>query len=260
MAAYDFDGDKYERASTHQRAWGGDLMSALELRGSERVLDLGCGDGSLTARLAELVPGGSVLGIDSSEGMVATARAHHRAGNLEFSLMDIADMDFEGEFDVAFSNAALHWVLDHEALLASTRRALRDGGRVLWEFAGEGNCLTFFSIVRDLMGEGRWQGLFQGFEWPWFMPSREAYEAMVSEAGFSEFEVLELVRDHTFPTAEAMVRWIDQPCIVPFLAALPEGERPAFRDEVVRRTLERAQRPDGTCFESFRRIRVFATR
>lgn len=69
---------------------------------------MGCGDGSLTARLAELVTGGPVLGIDSSEGMVATARALHRAGNLELSLMDIADMDFEGEFDVAFSNAALH--------------------------------------------------------------------------------------------------------------------------------------------------------
>lgn len=260
MAAYDFDGEKYERASSHQRAWGDDLMSCLVLRGSERILDLGCGDGSVTARLAELVPGGSVLGIDSSEGMISTARAHHRARNLAFSLMDIADMDFEGEFDVVFSNAALHWVPDHESLLASTRRALRDGGRVLWDFAGKGNCKTFFSVVRGLMGEGRWREFFQEFSWPWFMPSRDAYEAMVTAARFSEFEVTGLVRDRAFPTAEAMVRWIDQPSIVPFLAALPEGERPAFRDEVVRRTLESALRPDGTCFESFRRIRVFATR
>lgn len=99
---------------------------------------------------------------------------------------------------------------------------------MLWEFAGEGNCLTFFSIVRDLMGEGRWRELFRGFAWSWFMPLREAYEATVAAAGFSEFEVVELVRDHAFPTAEAMVRWIDQPCIVPFLAALPEGGAPGL--------------------------------
>lgn len=260
MASYGFDGEKYERASAHQRSWGCDLMSLLELTGEERILDLGCGDGALTERLAARVPAGSVLGIDSSEGMLATARAHHRASNLEFSLMDIADMDFENEFDVVFSNAALHWVPDHKALLAASRRALRDGGCILWDFAGEGNCQTFFSIIREVMGEGPWESLFRGFAWPWFMPSRDAYETMVAEAGFTEPEVTELVRDRVFPTAEAMVAWIDQPCIVPFLAALPESERAAFRDEVVRRTLERAQRPDGTCFESFRRIRVHAIR
>ena len=92
------------------------------------------------------------------------------------------------------------------------------------------------------------------------MPSRDTYETMAADAGFSRLEVTDLVRDQVFPTAEAMVAWTDQPCIVPFLAALPKSERTVFRDEVVRRTLERAGRPDGTCFESFRRIRVYAMR
>ena len=260
MASYDFDGERYERASAHQRAWGGDLMSLLDLKGNERVLDLGCGDGALTERLARLVPAGSVLGIDSSEGMVATARAHHQADNLGFSLMDITDMSFENEFDVVFSNAALHWVHDHDALLAAAHGALRSGGCILWDFAGEGNCQTFFSVIREVMSAKPWSELFQDFTWPWFMPSRDTYETMAADAGFSRLEVTDLVRDQVFPTAEAMVAWIDQPCIVPFLAALPKSERTVFRDEVVRRTLERAGRPDGTCFESFRRIRVYATR
>ena len=167
MASYDFDGERYERASAHQRAWGGDLMSLLDLKGNERVLDLGCGDGALTERLARLVPAGSVLGIDSSEGMVATARAHHQADNLGFSLMDITDMSFENEFDVVFSNAALHWVHDHDALLAAAHGALRSGGCILWDFAGEGNCQTFFSVIREVMSAKPWSELFQDFTWPW---------------------------------------------------------------------------------------------
>jgi ubiquinone/menaquinone biosynthesis C-methylase UbiE len=92
---FDFDGEKYKDASTHQKTWGQKLISELGLRGNERILDLGCGDGTLTAQLAEYVPDGFVLGIDASESMIETAQKDHAGANLRFELQDINRIDFE---------------------------------------------------------------------------------------------------------------------------------------------------------------------
>ncbi|MEA3225659.1 MAG: methyltransferase domain-containing protein, partial [Planctomycetota bacterium] len=116
---FEFDGEKYKRASGQQKAWGKTLISELELRGDERIVDLGCGDGALTAELAALVPDGSILGIDASESMIETARKGHAEANLQFELLDISAIDFDSEFDVVFSNATLHWIKDHTELLAN---------------------------------------------------------------------------------------------------------------------------------------------
>jgi len=109
---HEFDGKKYEKASTHQKEWGMKLIAELGLRGTERVLDLGCGDGALTAQIAAHLPRGKALGIDASEGMIDVAR-QKQTGNLHFVLMDINELSFVEEFDVVFSNATLHWVQDH---------------------------------------------------------------------------------------------------------------------------------------------------
>ena len=129
IMTHEFDGKKYEKASTHQKEWGTKLIRELTLCGNERVLDLGCGDGSLTQRIAKLLPEGEVLGVDSSQGMidVASAKAQH---NLHFRKLDINGLDFAECFDLVFSNAALHWVKDHVRLLSNVRRCLRPGGRV----------------------------------------------------------------------------------------------------------------------------------
>lgn len=88
----------------------------MSLSGNEEILDLGCGDGGLTEQLVQLVPNGKVLRIDTSEGMVATAK-NRMQSNLSFMQMDINTIDFQNMFDVIFSNAALHWIKDHERLL-----------------------------------------------------------------------------------------------------------------------------------------------
>ncbi len=88
---HEFDGKKYEKASTHQKEWGSKLIADLDLRGSERVLDLGCGDGKLTAQLAELLPEGEAIGIDASQGMIAAALPKEKC-NLRFRRLDINDL------------------------------------------------------------------------------------------------------------------------------------------------------------------------
>ncbi len=256
---YEFDGKKYEQASSHQQQWGGDLIAELCLRGNESVLDLGCGDGTLSARIAKLVPDGKVIGIDASQGMIDTARQKGRV-NLEFLLMDINEIDFPKEFDVVFSNATLHWVRDHKRLLANVKRCLRPKGRFRFDFAGEGNCFHFFKVVREAISRPEFSACFAGFQWPWYMPRVDEYAALMGKSGLSNTRVWTENRDRFFPNAGAMTQWIDQPSIVPFLAHLPDSARSAFRDYVVARMIEETRLDDGRCFETFRRINAAGSR
>jgi trans-aconitate 2-methyltransferase len=257
---YEFDAEKYKRASAHQQNWGERLIDELGLKGHEHVLDLGCGDGRLTARLAEQVPQGRVLGIDASQNMIDQARRNHVRENLEFRLADINALAFDRKFDVMYSNATLHWIKDHRRLLTNVHRALGPGGMVRFNFAGQGNCADFFEVVRRTMAEEPFAACFQDFRWPWFMPSVSEYEGLLSDSKFVDVEVWEENADTVFPNAGAITGWIDQPSLVPFLHHLPGADRQRFRDVVVARTLDRTRQADGAFLEKFRRINVRAVR
>jgi len=233
------------------------LIAELNLRGDERILDVGGGDGSLTRRLADTVPRGSVLGLDASAGMVEAARKLEQP-NLRFMRTDILDADFRDEFDVVFSSATLHWVKDHRRLLDVLHRSLRRGGVVRLSFAGEGNCSRLIAVLRELMEEPAYRAAFDGFEWPWYMPSVESYERLVRESSFSDARVWGEVADRHFPNVEAMVGWIDQPSLVPFRQHLDAATGERFRTEVIARMTQRSREDDGRCFETFRRINVLA--
>ena len=255
--AHEFDGEKYEKASAHQKEWGTKLIAELDLRGTERILDLGCGDGALTARIADLVPNGEVVGIDASRGMIEAARSKERK-NLRFLLMDINELNYVEQFDVVFSNATLHWIKDHRRLLRNVGRALLKGGKLRFNFAGEGNCSHFFSVIRQAMSAEEFAADFAGFDWPWYMPSVEEYSALMEASGMDKARVWGENADRYFPDAGEMIRWIDQPSLVPFLAHLPERARPRFREYVIMRMIEETRQDDGRCFETFRRINVSA--
>jgi len=255
--AHEFDGKKYEQASSHQKEWGMGLIAELDLKGSEHVLDLGCGDGSLTAQIADFLPDGDVLGVDASQGMIDTALPKAKE-NLQFLLKDINDLDFTDEFDVVFSNATLHWVKDHRKLLQNVGRALQPGGRARFNFAGDGNCQSFFKVIREAMAHERFGQYFAEFDWPWYMPEIDEYAALAESGGLKNVRVWGENADRYFPDQETMIKWVDQPSLVPFLPYLPEDQRSSFRDYVVQRMIEETLQPDGTCFETFRRINLKA--
>jgi trans-aconitate 2-methyltransferase len=254
---HEFDGRKYEKASVHQKEWGMKLISEIGLQGRERVLDLGCGHGTLTARIADLVPNGEVVGIDSSCGMIDTARPKSRK-NLRFLLMDINGIDFVGQFDVVFSNATLHWVKDHKRLLYNVKRALCDSGRLRFNFAGEGNCSNFFFVIREAISAGDFAAHFEGLDWPWYMPSVGEYSTLMKDSGMDRARVWGENADRFFPDTEAMIKWIDQPSLVPFIIHVPDNKKSAFREYVIRKMIEKTKQDDGRCFETFRRINAVA--
>lgn len=133
---YEWDARAYERHSEGQLKWALELMDKINWTGRESVIDLGCGDGKVTARLAGRVPRGRVLGIDSAPPMIDLAVKKYPPSaypNLAFRKMDVRDLDFQEEFDVAFSNAALHWVKDQRNVLIRVAKALRPGGRIQFQ-------------------------------------------------------------------------------------------------------------------------------
>lgn len=255
---FEFDAEKYKKASAHQKEWGNKLIAELNLKGSEKILDLGCGDGGITAQLAELVPDGLVVGIDASRSMIESAEKTHKAQNLRFELKDIEIIDFADEFDVVFSNATLHWVRDHNRLLANVYQSLKAEGILRFNFAADGNCAAFFKVIKQVMAEKKYAGYFTGFDWPWYMPGVSEYEKILKQFDFGEARVWSENADRLFPDTRAISKWVDQPSIVPFLKCVGDADKQPFRDTVIERMIKETIQTDGRCFETFRRINVFA--
>jgi trans-aconitate methyltransferase len=174
-----------------------------------------------------------------------------------FKLLDINDFEYHAQFDIAFSNAALHWVKDHDRLLDNVRRALVQDGRVRFNFAGDGNCSNFFSVVREVMISPRYRKYFEHQEWPWYMPKVEEYKALVNTKGFSSFRVWGENKDR-YLTGNELVKWIDQPSIIPFLAMVDGPDKSSFRDSVVDAMKRKTRVADDRHFETFRRINLSA--
>jgi SAM-dependent methyltransferase len=124
---------EYEKNARFVSSLGRGVLEFLSPKGGERILDIGCGDGALTAEITAV--GAEVVGIDSSEPMVDAARNR----GLDARIGDAQALAFESEFDAVFSNAALHWMPNLDAVLAGVYRALKAGGRFVAEFGGQGN-------------------------------------------------------------------------------------------------------------------------
>ena len=129
---------------------------------------------------------------------------------------------------------------------------------ILWDFAGDGNCSNFFTVIRQLIQSGEYSAYFSGFEWPWYMPTITEYKELITKSGFKDCHIKEVNRDRYFANAEEMIKWIDQPSIVPFIANIPDALKADFRNAVIRSMLDKTLQADGTCFETFRRIHIVA--
>ncbi len=255
--SHGFDGEGYRNASRPQKEWGMAVIGSIDWKGDESVVDLGCGDGVLTAEIAHRIPNGKVLGLDSSKSMIETARKHE-SSNLSYKLMDVSQMRFSKEFDMVFSNAALHWVPDHDRLLATIGQALKNGGKVRLNFAGDGNCPTMFRGMREIMSDKRFREYFENFVWPWYMPKVDPYRIKLIRAGFTDIEVWMEDADRTFVSEQEYSRFIQNAALVPLLDRISDQEeRTLFRHFVLQRILELSKRDDGY-FEQFRRINVKA--
>ncbi len=232
---YLWDAEDYRDSSSQQKKWGRELLSKLRLEGDERVLDIGCGDGKLAAEIAELVPGGSVVGIDSSREMIGLARKSFPLDdypNLSWEVKDARELDYEGEFDVAFSNAVLHWVSDHRPVIAGVKRSLKPKGRILFQMGGRGNAANVVLALATLLGREEWGRYFHDLSIPYSFYAPEEYTGWLREAGLEPLRVELVPKDMTHQGREGLAAWI-RTTWLPFTQRIPEELREAFVCELV---------------------------
>ncbi|MEV0079706.1 methyltransferase domain-containing protein [Nocardia neocaledoniensis] len=231
----DWDGAGYAHISGLQRAMATAAMESVSVTGSERVLDIGCGDGYVTRLVAARTPGGSVLGLDPSPRMIEVARsADDQLTNVDFQVGDVTTMTLPPEFDLVVSFNALHWVADQETAYRDIAAALAPGGRVLVQYVCDGARPSIEDVATAVTGEPRWSAAFAGFPRPYVHIDPAALPAIVAPAGLAVTEQSVTDREWDFGSRAAFVGW----CTVGFTdwtARLPAAEVPAFVDEVVDR-------------------------
>ena len=219
-----WDAADYARVGRFVSDLGGAALDLLDPQLGERILDVGCGDGALTHKILER--GAEVVGVDNSPGLVAAARAIA----VDVIEMDAADMTFDAHFDAAFSNAALHWMLDKQRVAAATFRALKPGGRFAGEMGGEGNLLNLRETLdAELVARG-YPPPVDASNW---YPSVEEFADVYEAAGFEQIDARLIERPTPLPKGVAQWvttfrrGWLDR-------AGVPEDERADIADAVAR--------------------------
>jgi trans-aconitate 2-methyltransferase len=181
----------YHKVSTPQLDWGLPVLERLPLHGDEMVLDVGCGTGRLTEKLAERLPRGYVVAIDQSENMLRTAREHLRANadrRVAFARADAAALPFASIADAIFSTATFHWVLDHDRLFGSLFAALKPGGRLVAQCGGGANLERLHDRCLRLMRQPMFAPYFSRWARPWEFADAPTTARRLENAGFTDIE------------------------------------------------------------------------
>ena len=200
---------------------GAGVLEWLAPRAGERILDLGCGDGQLTSKIA--ASGAEVVGVDASAAMIASAQGK----GIDARVCNAESLPFEAEFDAVFSNAALHWVRDQDAMLAGVHRALKTGGRFVAEMGGHGNVAAILVALTAVLEKHGFAGREDGVN---YYPTPESYAARLVRHGF-QVEQIQLIPRPT-PLPAGMAAWLTT-FRSGVLATLPEAVRPVVVEETV---------------------------
>ena len=255
--------EDYAKHSAAQLSWARELISRLDLKGNETLLDIGCGDGKITAEIAQHLPQGRAVGIDSSRNMIDFARkAFPRAKhpNLEFRRMDARAIRLPQTFDIAFSNATLHWIDDQPAVLRGVRAALRPGGRLMISCAGRGNAGEVLAIFELAIREEPWRDYFLDFQFHYHFHGDEEYAGWLRDAGFEIARIALVDRDMVHDGPDGLTGWV-RTTWHPFTEPVPEDRREVFIAEIVRRYLaSHPLDPAGESHVRMVRLEVDATR
>jgi trans-aconitate 2-methyltransferase len=175
----------YDRISTLQAAMAEEVLAVLDLKGNERILDVGCGNAKTTAEIAVRVPRGAVVGVDASADMIAFAAAHTALhANLQFAVADARQLPYQHEFDLVVSFNALHWVPEQDQALRSIRAALKESGLAQLRMVSKGQRKSLEHVLEETRLSSRWADYFQGFRRPYLHLTAEQYGELAKQCGF----------------------------------------------------------------------------
>lgn len=237
---------RYDTAARFVSNLGAPVIDLLAPKAGERVLDLGCGDGALTAQIQASTA--SVVGVDASADMVAAAQKR----GLSAHIADGTDLRFASEFDAVFSNAALHWMTRPDAVLEGVARALKPGGRFVAEMGGHGNVAAIHTALIAVLAR---HGVQTDLAEIWYFPTADEQRARLEEAGFSVVSMALIPRPTPIPTG--LHEWL-QVLAAPALAKLPEAVRGQAAAEVEALAAPALRSESGQWIADYVRLRFHA--
>jgi trans-aconitate 2-methyltransferase len=248
MSSDRWNSSLYDQRHSFVWKYGEGVIELLKPQAGERILDVGCGTGHLTKKIADA--GAMVTGMDSSENMITAARADYPG--LEFVQADVTDFSFEEKYDAVFSNATLHWVTKAEQAIICMARALKSGGRFVVEFGGKGNIQNILQALENSMQQLGFGGFI---DW-WYYPSIGEYTPLLEKHGLLVEQAWLFNRPTLLEGEDGMLNWLRMFGTVK-TQHLSEADRErAFTLTVAK--LRDVQYIDGYWYADYRRIRVVA--
>jgi trans-aconitate methyltransferase len=258
MKTTEWHATDYARESGLQKAMADKQLRSLVLRGDERILDVGCGDGKITAEIAARVPRGSVLGVDPSREMIAFAQkkfgiispispsplvgegrgegAESTSGvsNLQFDVADVRQLTYRNEFDLVVSFNALHWVPEQETALRAIRAALKPSGRSMLRFVPEGPQKCLEDVIEETRQSSPWAAHFADFRRPYAHFTPDEYRELAGRAGFAVDRIDLEDGSWNFQTRAGFAAW-SRATFAEWTKRLPENQWDAFIADVLDR-------------------------
>jgi trans-aconitate 2-methyltransferase len=225
----------YHSQSGLQKAMAEEQLALLSLEGAERILDVGCGDGKITAEIATRVPRGSALGVDPSRDMVAFALSHFGPParmNLRFEVADARSLPYRSEFDLVVSFNALHWVPEQRLALESIGAALKPGGRAILRFVSEGQRKCLEDVIEEVRQRAHWAEHFVGFRKPYAHFTPEEYRALAESCGLRVLGLRVQDKAWDFKSRDGFLAFA-RATFVEWTRCLPESQWQAFIVEVL---------------------------
>ena len=224
-------GDEYAKNSESQKASADDFMQEREFKGTESILDIGCGDGKITAVMASKVPSGSVIGIDISSSMIQAAKhAFPNQKNLSFDIGDAAEVGDHQKFDLITSFTVMQWVLEQAKALHCFEKALKPGGK-LWIQMPTGLPKAMQKALESTIANPRWKAYFAQFSPPWKFYQPDEYRDLLVDAHFTQMRLEVAIKHEYFPSRFVFHGFLKQ--WFPYLRPLPTDQKDAFLTDLL---------------------------
>lgn len=231
----DWNASSYHRISGPQFEWGLHVIERLAPAAGERILDLGCGTGRLTAEIRKGLGTVRVTGLDRSASMLAVARVAEegeRADGMAYVQGDGAALPFANAFDAVFSAATLHWIHDHDAVFRGVFTALRPGGRLVAQCGGAGNLRRLLDRADRVMSSAPYREFFADWRDPWNFAAPEITAARLTDTGFADVRTWIEASPVPLGSAAGFAEFVAVVCIRHHLDRLPPELRDAFTGEL----------------------------
>lgn len=209
-------------------------MVKFNLKGNKNILDIGCGDGKITAEISRHLMNGYVVGIDSSKemiGYVLSKFPKSKFPNLKFYNMDAHSFVLNENFDLVFSNAALHWISDHLSVLKCISRVMKQNGRLIISCGGKGNADYIIKVMYRIIKTERWKMYFEDFNFFYHFYGTEKYPVWLEQAGLKQIRVELILKDMIHEGKEGLMGWI-RTTWLPYTHCIPDNLREEFISEV----------------------------